>query len=113
MTKPTGDVEALKRMQRDAAKLRAEDKRRRSSQTSAAEQPSGLDENQNDTEEQVDRDSAGEAQVPESEPTAQHYADQVAVAVKQMEDTAREHPALALLAAFTTGVVVGNLFSRR
>ena len=35
------------------------------------------------------------------------------VPLKQLEDTAREHPALVLLAAFTTGVVVGNLFSRR
>ena len=111
MTKPTGDVEALKRMQSDAAKLRAGRKRRRSTQTSADDDASGTGEEQNTTETQAE--TTGEAQVPESEPTAQHYADQVAVAVKQMEDTAREHPALALLAAFTTGVVVGNLFSRR
>ena len=113
MTNSTGDVEALKRMQSDAAKRRAERKRRPSIQTPAAEHPSGTEVNQNDTEAQAEQDSVGEAQVPELEQTAQHYADQVAAAVKQLEDTAREHPALALLAAFTTGVVVGNLLSRR
>jgi hypothetical protein len=104
MTNSTRDVEALKRMQRDAEKLRAERKRRYSTQAPAAEHASGREEDQNATETQVELDAASEEQVPESETNVQHYADQVAGAVKQLEDTAREHPALALLAAFTTGV---------
>ena len=113
MTNSIGDVEALKGMQRDAEKLRAERKRRRSTPAPATEHASGREEDQNATETQTEPDAAGEEQVFESEANVQHYADQLAGAVKQFEDTAREHPALALLAAFTTGVVVGNLFSRR
>lgn len=113
MTKPTGDVEALKRMQRDAAKLRAGRKRRRANQTPADEHASGTQKDQKATETQVEPDATGEAQASELETNVDHYADQLAGAVKQLEDAAREHPALALLAAFTTGVVVGNLFSRR
>jgi ElaB/YqjD/DUF883 family membrane-anchored ribosome-binding protein len=113
MTNSKHDVEELKSIQSDAAKLRAQRKRRRSTQVSSAEHPSGIEENQNNTEKQAVQDSAGEAQALESETNVQHFADQLASAVKQFEDTAREHPALALLAAFTTGVVVGNLFSRK
>ena len=113
MTKPTGDVEALKRMQSEAAKRRAERKRNRSTHAPAAEHASGAKDDQNDTEKQAEQEPVDEAQVPESETNVQHYADQLAGALKQFEDTAREHPALVLLAAFTTGVVAGNLFSRR
>ena len=113
MTTSTGDVDALKRMQSDAAKRRAERKRRPSIQTPAAEHALGAEEDQNDTEKQAEQGPVDEAQVPESETNVQHYADQLAGALKQLEDTAREHPALVLLAAFTTGVVLGNLFSRR
>ena len=113
MTTSTGDVEALKRMQSEAAKRRAERKRTRSPHAPAAEHASGREDDQNDTEKQAEQEPVDEAQVPESETNVQHYADQLAGALKQFEDTAREHPALVLLAAFTTGVVVGNLFSRR
>ncbi len=111
MTHSKRDVEELKRMQSDAAKLRAERKRRPSAEEPGAEHLSGSEENQNITETQAEQESAGEAKVLESD--VQHFADQLASAVKQLEDTTREHPALALLAAFTTGVVVGHLFSRR
>ena len=113
MTHSKRDVEELKRMQSDAAKLRAERKRRPSAEEPGAEPLSGSEENQNTTETPAEQESTGEAKVLESETNVQHFADQLASAVKQLEDTTREHPALALLAAFTTGVVVGHLFSRR
>ena len=113
MTNSTHDVDALKRMQSDAEKLRAERKRCRSTQAPAAGHASGREEDQNATETQAEPDAASEEQVSESETNVQHYADQLAGAVKQLEDAAREYPALTLLAAFTTGIVVGNLFSRR
>jgi hypothetical protein len=113
MTNSKHDVEELKSIQSDAAKLRAQRKRRRSTQEPEAEHPSGIEDNQNAPEKQAIQDSDGEAQDLESETNVQHFADQLASAVKQLEDTAREHPALTLLAAFTTGVAVGNLFSRK
>jgi hypothetical protein len=33
--------------------------------------------------------------------------------LEELEDAARDHPALALLATFSLGVIVGQLFSRR
>jgi len=111
MTTSTHDVDALKRMQSDAENLRAGRKRKRSTQTPADDDASGTGEEPNTTETQAE--TTGEAQALESETDVQHYADHLAGAVKQLEDAAREHPALALLAAFTTGIVVGNLFSRR
>ena len=44
MTKPTGEVEALKRMQSDAEKLRAGRKRKCSTQTPADDDASGTGE---------------------------------------------------------------------
>ena len=113
MTNSTRDVEALRRMQSDAAELRAERKRRGSTQAPAAEDPSETEEDQSGSKKQAVPDSAGEGQALESEKNVQHYADQLADALKQLEDAAREHTALALLAAFSTGIVVGNLFSRK
>ena len=113
MKKPTQNVDELKSLQRDAETLKARRNRRGPTETSPAEQAGGNDERANDAKEQSVKDPAEEAPVLEAEGTDPHYADQFAVAVKELEDTTREHPVLALLAAFTTGIVVGNLFSRR
>jgi hypothetical protein len=113
MKKPTQNVDELKNLQRDAETLKARRNRRGPTATPPTEQAGGNDEPANDAEEQSVKGPAEEAPVLEAEGTDPHYADQLAVAVKELEDTTREHPVLALLAAFTTGVVVGNLFSRR
>ena len=113
MKKPTQNVDELKNLQRDAETLKARRNRRGPTATPPAEQTCGNDERANDAKEHSVEGPAEEAPVLEAEGTDPHYADQLAVAMKELEDTTREHPVLALLAAFTTGVVIGNLFSRR
>lgn len=113
MKKPTHEVDELKNLQRDAETLRARYKRSGLTETPAAEQAGGTDKSANNAQEGSANGPAEEAPMLEAETIDPHYADQLAVAVKQLEDTTREHPVLALLAAFTTGVVFGNLFSRR
>jgi len=113
MKKPTQNVDELKNLQRDAETLKARRNRRGPTETPPAEQAGGNNEHANGAKEHSVNGPAEEAPVLEAEGTDPHYADQLAVAMKELEDTTREHPVLALLAAFTTGVVVGNLFSRR
>ena len=113
MKKPTHEDDELKNLQRDAETLKARRNRRGPTETPPAEQAGGNNEHANGAKEHSVNGPAEEAPVLETETIDPHYADQLAVAVKQLEDTTREHPVLALLAAFTTGVVFGNLFSRR
>ena len=113
MKKPTQNVDELKNLQRDAETLKARRNRRGPTETPPAEQAGGNNEHANGAKEHSVNGPAEEAPVLEAEGTDPHYADQLAGAVKQLEEAAREHPALALIAAFTTGVVIGNLFSRR
>ncbi len=40
-------------------------------------------------------------------------SDQLEIYLKEIEETARERPALTLLATFAIGIIVGHLFSRR
>jgi len=113
MKKPTQNLDELKNLQRDAQTLKAERNRRVPTETPSAEQAGGNDDRANDAKQHSVKGPAEETPVLEAGTTDSHYADQLALAVKELEETTREHPVLALLAAFTTGVVVGNLFSRR
>jgi hypothetical protein len=113
MKNSTHEVDELKNLQRDAETLKARRERSVLTETAAAEEAGGTDESANNAQEGSAADPGEETPVLEAETIDSHYADQLAVAVKQLEDTTREHPMLALLAAFTTGVVFGNLFSRR
>lgn len=58
-------------------------------------------------------DAGDEALLPEADKAVRDLAVQIESVVKELEEAARERPALALLAAFTIGIVVGQLFSRR
>jgi hypothetical protein len=113
MNRLNPEVEALKRMQRDTAEGKARRQRHRPAKNPVDGQASDIPEEPNGMETQAAQDAADETPDGEKSWQDQHFADQLAHAVKQLEDAAREYPALALLAAFTTGVVVGNLFSKR
>ena len=56
---------------------------------------------------------AGEEQAPEWEKAVQDLTTDLERTVNEIEEAARERPALALLAAFTIGIVVGHLLARR
>jgi ElaB/YqjD/DUF883 family membrane-anchored ribosome-binding protein len=113
MTKEKPDIEQLKHMQQDAVKRRSQRNQRHATDTPESETQEKADENQQASQAKTAPVSTDEESAMDLEESVQHYADQLAGAVKQLEEAAREHPALALIAAFTTGVVIGNLFSRK
>lgn len=113
MTKENPDIEQLKHMQQDAEKRRTQRNKRHAADTPESETQQKSDDNQQASQAQTDPVSTDEESATDLEESVQHYADQLAGAVKQIEEAAREHPALALIAALTTGIVIGNLFSRR
>jgi len=113
MTNSKSDIEELKNLQREATARRAERKRPRSTAKREQAQQSEATEDPAETSKPTADDSASEAQAHEAEKTIQDIVGQIETAAKKMEETASEHPALALLAAFSLGVIVGQLFSRK
>jgi ElaB/YqjD/DUF883 family membrane-anchored ribosome-binding protein len=105
-------MDELKNMQREAAELKAERKRPRPTAKSAAGKKSRSGEDRNEMEPPV-HDSADEEQASELDKSVQDLASHLESAGKEIEEAAREHPVLALLMAFTFGIVVGHLLSRR
>jgi len=131
MTGSNSDVEELKDLQREVAELRAEReksrataKRASSAKKTGAQKP-GAKQNESVKKKPAAQASAEEEQAAEpmneqtDEPTldaekkVQEIADQFESVVSQLEEAARERPALAMLAAFTTGVVVGYILTRK
>lgn len=101
------ELEELKKIQREASEGRARRDRERQADSKAAVQT---------TAEQAAAGSAPDnppagTDSPESEQPG--LGDQLGNLLEELEETARDHPALALLAAFSLGVVVGQLFSRK
>jgi DNA invertase Pin-like site-specific DNA recombinase len=102
----------LKTLQRQATELRDERKGRRSAAKSAAGKKSKKVEDSKVTDPPA-QDSAGEKQAPEQDKTIQDLAAHLESAWKEIEEAAKERPALTVLAAFFTGIVVGHIFSHR
>ena len=113
MTNSKSDIEELKDLQREATARRAARKKPRSTIKQEQAQQSEAAETHTATTKSTADDSASEAQSYEAEKTIQDFAGQIESVVKEMEEAANDHPALALLAAFSLGIIVGQLFSRR
>jgi hypothetical protein len=58
-------------------------------------------------------DTAGDEEMSELQETMKELSDNLEYAVQEIEEAAREQPALTALVAFTLGLVVGQLISRR
>ena len=90
----TGKAESdVERLQQEAAEIRASRRSRRSAPA---------------TEER-----RAEAKEPEADQTLRDLAALLEGAAKEVEEAARQYPALALLAAFTAGIAIGHLLARR
>ena len=114
MTNSNSDIEKLKSLQREAKKRRAERRKPHSTTTHAEEKQSEITEDLDVTSKSAAQgSSAAESPVPESKKTLQDLFGQIENLVKEMEDAASERPLLALLAAFSLGIIIGQLFSRR
>jgi tetrahydromethanopterin S-methyltransferase subunit B len=141
MSNSQNETDELKTLQREAAELRAERKGRRSKAKTGAEEESQASKtkgrrskatsdaaqesqaSQTAEEQRVTESSTQELiveervpeeeQVPELEQTIQDLVTHLERAAKELQDATVERPALGLLAAFTTGIVVGYLLKRR
>lgn len=123
MTDSKIDIDELKELQREAAEQRAEREKQRKSAEKAKQARQAEKENlqqsaaaaaaRNDSAESADPEESGDAQASAEEVTIQEFVDQLGSVVVQIENAARERPALALLTAFTVGIIVGRVFSRK
>jgi hypothetical protein len=87
-------------------------RRARSTGSAASRKNTGAADSQTEAEPPAATESLEEA-TPESATTLEDLNVDFNGILKDMEDAARERPVLALLAAFSLGIVVGQMFSRR
>ena len=87
-------------------------RRTRSTGSAASRKNTGAADSQTEAEPPAATESLEEA-TPESATTLEDLNVDFNGILKDMEDAARERPVLALLAAFSLGIVVGQMFSRR
>ena len=113
MTNSEHDIEELKSLQREATERRAERKKTSSTAKQAENQQSEAEKDRPAPKKPAAQKTASNTQAPESEKNSQDLAGQIETIVKEMEEAASERPMLALLAAFSLGIFVGQLFSRR
>ncbi|TWT81298.1 hypothetical protein CA13_27490 [Planctomycetes bacterium CA13] len=112
MTKSKNEIDELKALEREAAKRRPPQKRSRSS----ARTPVSPSQTETATDAAIDpvpKAPEDVEQATETEETLYELAEQIEFVVKEMEQAARERPAIALLSAFAVGIVVGQIFARR
>lgn len=103
---PVGEAPAP--AQRDTAQPSA---KRGSSRSMAGKKSGTLEEG--DLTKPSTQEATEEASSPETDEGIGDLAAQIESIVRELEEAARERPAVALLAAFTIGIVIGQLFSRR
>ncbi len=125
MVNPKSDIDELKNLQREAREQRAkrkkprptpgktEDQESAAAETRTAAKAPAADSVSEAQAHDVEEDSSTEEQAHETEEAIQDLAGQIETAVTKLEETASERPVLALLAAFSLGIIVGQLFSRR
>jgi len=113
MTNLKSDMEELKNLQREVAEQRAKRTRHRAPARQTGGQESAATETRAASMQTATDDSTSEVQAQEVEKAIQDFAGQIETSIKTLEETASERPVLALLAAFSIGVIVGQLISRR
>ncbi|MGD8556298.1 MAG: hypothetical protein PVJ14_03000 [Chromatiales bacterium] len=117
MTSTETDLDELKALQREAAVLRSQ----RQQKSPNAARTEGEEDGAASVEAAVSQPEAGPAADSESleeviAASAKRLEDlniDFNAILKDMEETARERPVLSLVAAFSLGIVIGQLFSRK
>lgn len=138
MPNPQKETDELKVLQQEVADLRAEKKgrspkvktaaeeesqtppakKRRSRAASATAQTSEAAGEENATEAppqdaSLEEQTPEEDQVPDLDETLHDLVTHIDSVAKGLQEATKEHPSLGLMAAFTTGIVVGYLLTRR
>lgn len=113
MTNSQSDINELQTLRREAAELRAKRDRPCSTATGPAAAQDSDRVQEHEIAEPPTMESADAEEAPETDKTLRHLATQIESVVKEMEEAARERPTLALLAAFTVGIIIGQLVTRK
>jgi hypothetical protein len=109
------EIEELQQIQREASERRAERDRERleTSEAKLRQTEQELSETGPGTETPSASTPAGGDVAAEAEGPIPAFSHQLGSLLEELEEAARERPAVALLAAFSLGVIVGQLFSRK
>ncbi len=108
MSDVSAKSDELKTLQREAAELQESRKQIDSAETKESQESSPAAAEKDTEKGAVDT----QATVP-SEGEDLAISDQLEMYLKELEEAALERPVLALLASFSLGVIVGQLFTRR
>jgi hypothetical protein len=117
MTSTETDLDELKALQREAALLRSQ-RQQKSSTAARTERKEDSAASVEEADSQPEAEPAADSQpleeaIAASAKTLEDLNIDFNAILKDMEEAARERPMLTLVAAFTLGIVVGQLFSRK
>lgn len=111
--KAVNEIEELQKIQREASERRAErDKERLAAREANRRQTAGEQAEPGAETPSANAAPSGNSSAEAEGPT-HALSHQLGNLLEELEEAAKERPALALLAAFSLGVIVGQLFSRK
>ena len=112
MSEAQNEISELMALQRETAALRS-NARKADKTAKTVEEVASPGAGDTDLEAESAFDADEESGMSDLEKTMKELSDNIEKAVQEIEDAAREQPALTALVAFTLGLAVGQLFSRR
>lgn len=112
MSQAQDEISELMALQRESAELRAKARKARPKTESAgpAVSPEAGEKPESTESESAAADERG---MSDLEKKINEISDDLETAVQEIEEAAKEQPALTALVAFTLGIVVGQMLSRR
>ncbi len=108
MTELHRDAGELETLQREAEEMRRKSRKPRSASDKEPET-----ERDQEVAEPATQISADEELTTDPDTTANNLVVEIEGVLKNMEEIASDHPAMTLLVAFTLGIFVGHIFSRK
>ncbi|MEH6551607.1 MAG: hypothetical protein V7711_10435 [Pseudomonadales bacterium] len=113
MTSSHDDIEQLKSLQKDATARRSARKKRRTTARTAA-QTESVSPPETKNEAEAEADNVTLDPILENVGAAiNNFSEQFEDIVQELEDVTIQRPLLAVLTAFSVGIIFGQLFSRK
>jgi hypothetical protein len=107
------DIEELQKLQQEASERRAQRDKDRSAASQAEAHQAAGESVEPEAESPITADPGSAGGGAEASLVSPGLTEQFETMLEELEEAASERPALALLTAFSLGVIVGQLFSRR
>lgn len=107
------DIEELRKLQQEASERRAQRNKDRSAAIQAEAPQAAGESVEPEAESPITADPGSAGREAEAALLPPGLTEQFESMLEELEEAASERPALALLAAFSLGVIAGQLFSRR